>query len=377
MNSITRYLLSMIYLLFIEPVSSPDFSQIGMSKSGRLKKDSQRKLKIGILAHELTKNMKQHLFESLKDKLSDAELLILLQNSSQISSNYIKFVSQPNTDFYPILLTDDISSIIRQLHQLDGILLPGGSPNFQFLEKNFKNKNRIHVKMNLAKRYFKKTDQIIQTAKYINEHVRSFMVFGICLGFEMIILNESRFSTYLEHVDNQNKNEKLHLINQTSYFGEFLKHEVNAYQTKFTSGSQFYYNSKGVSTKAFKKSKSLVKNYKILADYKANEGRTYVSIIEHNTFPFFGVQFHPEKNMFDHSEYFLADHSRESVQLGQIFQKYLFKLLENNPKVFEFDGSVFQGIEPIVLPEIGYYKDLIVYNRNEKASDILKEFATK
>ena len=111
----------------------------------------------------------------------------------------------------------------------------------------------------------------------------------------------------------------------------------------------------------------------MIASYESNEGVNFVAAIEHNEFPFFGVQFHPEKNKFDFSDYFLADHSNAAVEVSTIFQKYFVKLMEHNQNNTVFNENFFSGIQPLVLENLGYYKDLMVFNRNAESRKYLQE----
>lgn len=367
----------LLFILTIESVASPDFMKSPFIKSNRRKIEEKKLIRVGILAHELTNNMKQSITNALENKLSEKDIFDLLATTTQISSNYIKFVKENNFQFYPILVTNPMPVIIQQLYQLDGILLPGGAPGFQFLEKNYKQVPKVHVKLNLRRNYFKKVDQIIETAKYINKYSHPFVVFGICLGFEMMILNESRFTIPLEHIENQNINKPIELSTEKSFFSNFLNEEVQDHQNIFSSGKQFYYNSKGISVKSFQKNANLVKNYKILADYETNTGKKYVSIIENTKYPFFGVQFHPEKNLYDNSDYFQADHSNESIKVSRIIQKYFLKLFENRKELPELNKNLFVNSEAVVFPQIGYYNDLLVFNKSRRNRNFLTNFAVQ
>lgn len=335
-------------------------------------RNGQRPLRIGILAHELTKNMKESLYEKLKGTRSKEELLTLFHTATQISSNYIKFAQMGGVEYYPILITDSIDLIIRQLRVLDGLLLPGGAPGFQFLEAPTNGRQKLYVKLNLRKRYFRKADLIIESAKYINKFIRPFAIFGICLGFEMMLLNESRFRVPLKPVDNQNINSVVSLTTEPTKFTNWLSKQQPNYTTLFNQGKQFFYNSKGISTRSFYANKRLSENYKIVSEATIDNDK-YVSIVEHVSLPFFGVQFHPEKNMFDTSEYFKADHSLDSRRVSVLFQQYFKQLLGQPTEDVHFDASLFAGTEPKVLSELGFYKELLVYSRDVSARAVFGE----
>lgn len=362
-----------VWALGVPLVSGPFFLPAGPSRGLALSfspAESTRPLRIGVLAHELTNNMKQNLAELLGNSIPKDQLAEKLHAASQISSNYIKFIALGEVEFYPVLVSDPLPLIIRQMRYLDGMLLPGGAPGFQFLEPDPKSRARVHVRMNLRRRYFRKADQIIESAKYINKHIRPFALFGICLGFEMMLLNESRFRLPLEHVHHQNVNAPVSLLSGTSRFQTWLEQTHPDYQDTMANGPQFFYNSKGVSVAAFENNRRVSRNYQVLSHFES-AGKRYVAAVEHRTLPFFGIQFHPEKNMFDFSDYFKADHSPASVKASRLYQEYFRYMLGKPQPDLGFDPTAFPGPSATVLPSLGFYKDLWVYSREPALQNVL------
>lgn len=54
----------------------------------------------------------------------------------------------------------------------------------------------------------------------------------------------------------------------------------------------------GVTLESFEKDPKLNESVRVLATNLDRNGNTVVSLIEHKTLPFYGLQFHPEKNSF-------------------------------------------------------------------------------
>jgi gamma-glutamyl hydrolase len=58
----------------------------------------------------------------------------------------------------------------------------------------------------------------------------------------------------------------------------------------------YFNHNYGISEEGFKKNKLLKEKFRILAEAFDREGRQFVAAIEGKNIPFYGVQFHPEKN---------------------------------------------------------------------------------
>lgn len=361
-----------VLLIAIQGISIPLLSGPPAYDWRKVQVDRRRPFRIGVLAHELTNNMKASLHELLAGAHPREELVDLFHSATQVSSNYVKFVQTADIEFYPILITDSIDLIIRQMRCLDGMLLPGGAPGFQFLEDQPKSRPKVHVKLNLKRRYFRKADQVIESAKYINRHIRPFALFGICLGFEMMILNESRFRVPLEHVDNQNVNLPVTLLPGDSRFRTWLQTTHPNYESVLANGPQFFYNSKGVCLATFESNRPAASKYQVLSTFGSG-GKSYVAAIEHREYPFFGLQFHPEKNLFDFSDFFQADHSAASVKASRLFQDYFRHILGRPREDVPFDPSLFPSSALTVMPTLGYYRDLFVYERVPQLKKLLTE----
>lgn len=373
MRLTARLFLLGLCTVLLDRVSSPLLLAPGPTRALRAAADAPRRLRIGVLAHELTRNMKQSLAD-LVPGLPRERLLSLFHAATQVSANYAQFARVEDAEFFPVLLSDPIDLIIRQLRYLDGLLLPGGAPGFQFLEGTRNREGDLRVRLNLRRRYFRKADQVIESAKFINRTLRPFALFGICLGFEMMLLNESRFRVPLQKVENQNVNLPVRLRPDAGRFGRWAREHEPGLDAVLAAGPQFFYNSKGVSVQSFEADRRLSQNYRVLSEFESG-GRRFVGAVEHRDFPFFGLQFHPEKNLFDASAYFQADHSPASQRVARLFQSYFRHLLGAPDPAVPFDPSAFAGAPATVLPELGYYKNLMVFARKPELRGVLEEAA--
>lgn len=63
----------------------------------------------------------------------------------------------------------------------------------------------------------------------------------------------------------------------------------------------------------YKNTPELYNEWRVVAIAKDMKGIEFLAIAEHKKYPFYGVQFHPEKNAFDWSRDINIDHSFEGI----------------------------------------------------------------
>jgi anthranilate/para-aminobenzoate synthase component II len=278
----------------------------------------------------------------------------------------------------------------KVLRKLDGIVFTGGSQpyyrsmhvddinqfldNIQLMEKG----HRVHPDFIIQRkktRYFKALSFIMKEARKINDSGRSLPIWGICLGFEGMLLNDGETHVRLNQFKDRNKTHGIKVLqtdmdNLNGSFAKFIKdHYANRSQEKYF----FHYHIRGFTPMNFYSDPYLKNKYNILAvsdqndniqdrrleadpfnssfykDLKHNkividkedkEARSrkleltitrivnykspfkvrklqdeagmahiktdfrtnptlFVGIVENKQYPFYGMQFHPEKSIYD------------------------------------------------------------------------------
>lgn len=75
--------------------------------------------------------------------------------------------------------------------------------------------------------------------------------------------------------------------------------------------------------------------WRVLSTSISEQGIEFISAIEHREYPIFGVQFHPEKPMFEWGELQNLPHSKASIHANRYFYDILVMLSKLNDNKFQ------------------------------------------
>ena len=199
----------------------------------------------------------------------------------QYPTNYVNWIRMSGA--IPVVIPYQITSIqlYKELHEMDGILFTGGdieTPKYTIQQYTT---------------YLKTIQRCIRKAKEYNEHGVYFPLWGICLGFELMILLEESNSI-------------------STLFQTIESHEHYAESTlQFTSSPSIlksYFTPTEI--KRFKRTRCVIHRHKYAFRKKAYPFLTtvavdhgYISMFEFKEYPFYGCQFHVEHPYNDASTY--------------------------------------------------------------------------
>lgn len=273
-------------------------------------KKPKQELVVGILTLPISHILRNKIRAAIKEKVPASEYpsyAHLLNDMTFYPSSYAKWLEHNGIKTVPILINQDITRIYDLIDHLDGLLLTGGATPL-FLKNNIIQVDSSGVgsstKIKHPSDYLNIVGQIIKYAKKKNLD-KPFPVWGTCLGFEAIILDESRLGVTLSFVHNNNKN----LTNE-------IEGGANGYRmTSFLNpedlntlekmGSSFFNHDYAFTAHNFLRNHWLNNQYDLVGTTKAGS-TTIVSMIEHKTLPIYGVQFHPEKIIYEFNKGLVA-----------------------------------------------------------------------
>ena len=283
-------------------------------------KRPKQELVVGILTLPISHILKNKIRKAIKAKVPMAEFASyskILNNMTFYPSSYAKWLEHNGIKTVPITINQPIGKIYSLIDQLDGLLLTGGATPL-FLKNNIIQVDSSGVgsstKIKHPSDYLNIVGQIIRYAKKKNLD-KPFPVWGTCLGFEAIILDESRLSVTMSFVHNNNKNLSSTLEGPESSFrmASFLTPSELIYLQ--TQPASFFNHDYAFTTHNFLRNHWLNNQYDLVASTKAGP-TTVVSMIEHKTLPIYGVQFHPEKIIYENQNHGLITKDQQAKSLS-------------------------------------------------------------
>ena len=220
------------------------------------------------------------------------------KDDEYIAASYAKLVESAGARPVPVSYNLKDSDLRATLDLLDGFVFPGGG-----------------MDLSLNKTYALNAKAILDYA----QSRPSFVVVGICLGFELISAVMSQNEGVLSGFDAQNL---LDLPNweYQSYYNSKLSQFYPPYSNLQT--LHVFENHKvGVSVDDFVNEMSGFFN--LLATSLDRQSKQYVSAMEGKDFPIFGFQFHPEKNTYEWKTTEVIPHDYDDLEVTRGLSKLL------------------------------------------------------
>ncbi|XP_033338286.2 gamma-glutamyl hydrolase [Megalopta genalis] len=236
---------------------------------------------------------------------------------SYIAASYIKFVEGAGARVVPIWIGKPKSYYDDILSKINGVLFPGGGSNFD--DKYGYGDAAVHIH---------------RIAKQMNDLGNYFPILGICLGFEVLTYAmANRDKQIFTRCEAENIALPLVFMNdyhESRMFGnvsndiiDMLKNEMltfNAHHNCVTIKQLRHYN--------------IMDKFKILSVNYDKIGEEYISSFETIGYPFYGLQFHPEKNLYEWKEDLKIPHGENAARVTQFFANFFVDEARKNHNYF-------------------------------------------
>ncbi|RZC41983.1 GATase and/or Peptidase C26 domain containing protein [Asbolus verrucosus] len=120
---------------------------------------------------------------------------------------------------------------------------------------------------------------------------------------------------------------------------------------------------------------NLLKDWKIISKNKDVNGLEFVSTMEHIEYPFFGTQYHPEKNPFEFKRPSGIPHCTEAIELAQYLGNFFVEESKKNNQCFpngEIEtSSLIYNYNPVYSAKNTSYEQLYLFKNDDYANNLL------
>ena len=186
------------------------------------------------------------------------------------------------------------------------------------------------------------------------------------MGHQLVMTLESRkMEDIITKCPRVNKPDSLNFLftdqTKTRLYKDFSDKMIEALETLPIT---FNVHNFGLRKSDFFKNENLVSNYTLLSTNIDDNGVEYVSSTEHKKYPFYTVQFHPEKNLYKfHLP--IIPHSNDALEMANLMAEKLVKEAKLNSNSFDSyqemvsamaEGSGFDKVHVDGLDETYYFK---------------------
>lgn len=238
-----------------------------------------------------------------------------------IPASYVKWVEQAGGRVLPVLPDQPPSYYERLFARTNGMLFPGGNQGIL-----------------PADIYTEDGKTVWDLAKAANDAGDYYPIWGTCLGFEELAVLETGASRVISRdVVATNLALPLQFVpdaDESRLFASFSPELLTALRTE---GLTFNSHDHGLLVSEFESNDALNDFFDMLSFNRTPAGQVFVSTMEAKRYPFYGTQWHPEKNNFEwslSSDYSNLPHGPNAVLVSQATARFFVGEARRSRHVF-------------------------------------------
>lgn len=289
---------------------------------------------------------------------------------THIAASYVKWIEMAGGQAIPVFLNQNDTYYEQVFQQTNGLLFPGGD--------NLLNPHKRTPMLEAAKKLYK-------LAVAANDRGQFYPIWGTCLGLELLSVLTSN-----QNVLSQCSANDLSLSMEfTGTRGRMFAKSTYASLTELsqdyskvimdaltTSNLTYNFHHKCLTDDGLREA-NLENFYRPLAYSKDINGLKFIAIMEAIKYPFYGVQFHPEKAPFEHvvkKHQEAIPHSRQAVAVSRFFADFFIMQAQasgNRSQNSNIAPSLIYSFDPVytgLKDDIYEQRYLFPYNEVDNIS---------
>eukprot|EP00092_Neocalanus_flemingeri_P020717 GFUD01022451.1.p1 GENE.GFUD01022451.1~~GFUD01022451.1.p1 ORF type:complete len:382 (-),score=85.16 GFUD01022451.1:168-1313(-) len=238
--------------------------------------------------------------------------------SSYLAASYVQWVQAGGARVVPIIIGKDVEYYTQLFASINGLLLPGGS-----------------APLTGAGGYADVGGLFFQLAKEANDAGDTFPIWGTCNGFELLTVLSSKDTSRLIDCDSQDQAVPLNLLTGWERSSVFSSAPPDVIKEVTEEKITINFHERCLTPANFTKYRMETFWNALSYNYDKNH-LEYISSIEAKDYPFFGTQFHPEKNIFEWNEQEpMIPHSRHAVHVSLYFATHFVNMARKSRHSFK------------------------------------------
>ncbi|EDW73635.1 uncharacterized protein Dwil_GK16552 [Drosophila willistoni] len=231
--------------------------------------------------------------------------------TSYIAASYVKYLEGAGARVVPIWIGRNRTYYDQLLVKINGVLLPGGATWF-----------------NQSGGYADAGEYLIQGAMELNDRGVFMPIWGTCLGMELLIF---KMANEVEtRIDCSSQGQSLPLEFKLDYKESRLFASASDNIITIHSKENVTYNwHKFCYTEEDFSKYGLNESWRVMSVSHDWNNIEFISTVEHRIYPFYGVQFHPEKPLYEFTKASIP-HTSASILSGQYFANFFVNEARRN-----------------------------------------------
>jgi gamma-glutamyl hydrolase len=244
-------------------------------------------------------------------------------------------------------------------NSINGLLFPGGdTPLTDFSSQFMKTAHLFYL-----------------LAINANDNGDVFPLWGTCLGFQLLsVLAAGTPDVLCENCfDSENMPLPLNFTDIARSSRLFSRIPGSLMTSLSTEPVTPNFHSSGVFPHSFIDSTRLASVFNVLSTNFDRKWRRYASTIEGKQYPFYGVQFHPEKPSFEWVPEFDIPRSLHAIQIGQFFSDFFVNEARKSMHKFATNADEQNALiynTPAVQDPEGYFDQVYVWSNVDQINFI-------
>ena len=278
-------------------------------------KISRRKRKHRKKAHKTRKRKRKLVIGMISVPLTPDKKYYSVCGDSYIASSHIRWLRRHGVKIIPIPYTT--KKFKYYMSRINGLYFPSGG-----------------AFAGTQKEYYNCCKKFLQLAMKENDKGNHFPIWGGCMGMQQLMIiadGHDDLDKLLQRFDSFDNLLLTLDFTEDGLHSRMMSGATQAQLKKLSKKDCTLNNHKmGLSPTKFKRHKNIDKFYKIVSTSKDRKGRDFVSTIEGRFYPFYGVQWHPERSsaMDYFAKFFIKELKKNRVPNKKFSRKVYTKEID-------------------------------------------------